>query len=271
MFLEKLLNQHPVISFLYRYIEGLPCHNQELSNAVAKYTLEYLDKNSVTLEQAFEIYNNFIEDFNSDLQIFAKSQKYPYELGTDQRSFNRLEYDVVLLLSVLVSPHRYQLMETLWKQSPPASSACYIGCGPGIEIYLTQARFQSLKAFDAELNPLLKDIFPDVQFQQAYFPTDALTVKFDAIYLIEILEHLSDPLQLLRDSEKHLNDRGRIYLTTATNLPQYDHYYNFPADHTAFEAAISAMGLRIVLNSEIPHQYAEADIAAKNHYYILQK
>ena len=89
--------------------------------------------------------------------------------------------------------------------------------------------------------------------------------------MIELLEHLSEPYILLEKCQKVLSEKGKIFLTTATNIPQFDHLYNFEASHQDFEKKIQNMGLSISFMEEIPHQYITLDIGAKNRFYILEK
>ena len=89
--------------------------------------------------------------------------------------------------------------------------------------------------------------------------------------LIEILEHLEDPDTLLADTAKALRPGGQLYLTTATNIPQFDHLYNYPEDHTGFERQLSNLGLKIDAVEILAHRYMDIEIGAKNHVYALTK
>jgi 2-polyprenyl-3-methyl-5-hydroxy-6-metoxy-1,4-benzoquinol methylase len=52
-------------------------------------------------------------------------------------------------------------------------------------------------------------------------------IKYDAILLIEVLEHLAKPQSLVSQAAKSLTEYGRMFLTTAIDIPQFDHLYNF--------------------------------------------
>lgn len=41
--------------------------------------------------------------------------------------------------------------------------------------------------------------------------------KFDNIFLCEVIEHVEDPIKVLKVAEKHLSDKGTIFITT----PEY--------------------------------------------------
>jgi 2-polyprenyl-3-methyl-5-hydroxy-6-metoxy-1,4-benzoquinol methylase len=132
----------------------------------------------------------------------------------------------------------------------------FIGCGPGIEIELVKGKTQSLTAYDLDIDPFLSHAHPSVDFCNTFFDGSG-DARYDTIYLIEILEHLSDPLALLESCKKVLAPNGRLHLTTATNLPQFDHRYNFePSHETRFK-------------EDIEHAYMTTDIEARNRYYVL--
>jgi len=50
-----------------------------------------------------------------------------------------------------------------------------------------------------------------------------LEMKFDAVLVMELLEHVIDPKKLLLSAEKHLAPGGRVYITTpATPVPHFE-------------------------------------------------
>ena len=51
--------------------------------------------------------------------------------------------------------------------------------------------------------------------------------KYDFITVGEVIEHLEDPLSLLKKIHSFLNDNGTVYLTTPVNAPMIDHIYLF--------------------------------------------
>ena len=270
MSIKNLASQHRVLEFLHRAIEEKPFCNAELSDLMATYILRYLDESGTDLETAFDSYQSFIADFNNDIRGFMETGAYPAVLE-EQRELGRASYDEVLLISCLVSPHRYQIMALICEQTRAGSDAVFVGCGPGLEIALVADKFAQVHAFDLSLGAAPQALLPDVSFYVEYFPSKRLTFGSDAIYLIELLEHLDDPLPILRDCHDFLRPGGRIYMTTATNLPQFDHLYNFPSNHSGFLAQLERMGLTVVLNIEIPHVYQAGDIGAKNHFIVVQK
>lgn len=63
----------------------------------------------------------------------------------------------------------------------------------------------------------------------------ALGQRWDSIVLSEILEHLEDPLEALRNLRRCLEPAGRIYVNVPVNAPTIDHIYLFRSPEEAVE------------------------------------
>jgi len=64
--------------------------------------------------------------------------------------------------------------------------------------------------------------FTNVDVQQ-YVPER----KFDFVTMGEVLEHVPDPLAILKSLHGCLQDQGRMYISTCINCPTMDHIYQF--------------------------------------------
>lgn len=162
-------------------------------------------------------------------------------------------------------------MDLLQTQVTPADTAAFVGCGPGLEIALLKSKFQVVEAYDIALNPRLTALQPDVGFREELFPSPRSLDRYDAIFMIELLEHLANPYTLIEACHSKLAPAGHLYLTTATNIPQFDHLYNFPDDHSEFEQRMQSLGFDIAHVSVLPHAYMTIDVQAKNHLYKLSR
>lgn len=270
MCLKMITSKCRSIEILHRAIEENSLYNPNLSNKIADFILRYLEEIGSDSEAAYIVYEKFITNFNKDIKAYISKGKYPLELGP-QEAFERVKYDMVLLISCLVSPHRYQMMSLICEHARSGSDALFIGCGPGLEIDLVASNFKNIHAFDIALGAPPKKLLPKVFFHEELFPSSSLTKEFDAIFLVELLEHLYNPWSVLSDCINVLRPRGQIYMTTATNLPQFDHLYNFPSDHSNFLAELKSKGLSVLSNIEIQHHYSVGEIGAKNHFIVAQK
>ena len=51
--------------------------------------------------------------------------------------------------------------------------------------------------------------------------------KYDFIVMGEVLEHVEDPVALLKKLNSLLNNNGKAFISTPTNAPTIDHVYLF--------------------------------------------
>lgn len=51
--------------------------------------------------------------------------------------------------------------------------------------------------------------------------------KYDIVTMGEVIEHVEDPLTILKSLHGLLNDDGRLFVTTCANCPAIDHVYYF--------------------------------------------
>ena len=267
-FFFELLELSRLLTVLY---DNLPdeIKSDKLYVKIESYLEKYARFNEISPEKAVEIYTDFIMSFNKHCKLFTKTGKYPVENGLTNFSISREEYDIVLLLSVLFTPHRYRIMQLL-EQSKPAEKALFIGLGPGLELFLTRTKFKEIHAYDLSVNKFLSTEFSGIHINMELY-SGQNSNYFDSIYLIELLEHLQDPYELLDICFKSLIKGGKIYLTTATDIPQFDHLYNFPKDHAKFEEQLKQMGFLVLYKELIQHNYLTMEIKPINHFYIIEK
>jgi len=263
-----LLNASRFLTVLY---ENLPneIKTDKLYNHIQSYLEKYASLNNISAETAVDIYTNFIKTYNKHCKHFIKYGQYPLENEIISFSINREHYDIVLLLSVLFTSHRFRIMQLIY-QKGHSGRALFIGLGPGLELSLTKENLKEVHAYDLSANKFISSEFSDIQLYLELYEGKNENY-FDAVFMIELLEHLLDPYMLLEKCCKSLKKGGEIYLTTATNIPQFDHLYNFPKDHSNFEARIKQLGCVVKYKEVIPHDFLAIEIQACNHFYTLVK
>ena len=266
--LNELTTNNRLLTVLH---DNLPAEikSSDLYKDVTRYFQSYCTSNGISAASVDDTYTKYITAYNKHCKQFIKTGKYPLENGLTDFELSREEYDVVLLISVLFAPHRFRIMELL-SQQQQSGRALFIGLGPGLELFLTQERHSEIDAYDVSINENLPSQFPRAAFHATYY-TGQNQAYYDSIYLIEILEHLSDPFDLLHICAQSLRAGGQIMLTTATDIPQFDHLYNFPDDHSDFEKKCIDLGLTIEVKEKLVHKYLSSELQPSNHFYILQK
>lgn len=240
-----------------------------LMKEVGAYLDKYANFNHITVDVVIEMYTDFISTYNRHCKIFIKTGKYPTENGLDNFFISREAYDITLLLSVLFTKHRFRIMQLL-SQQPAADKALFIGLGSGLEMSLNRKKYKEIHAYDLSINEFVYSEFASQQIHTELYKGQRQDY-FDAIYLIELLEHLEDPFQLLEICHGSLKKGGRISLTTATDIPQFDHLYNFPKDHRNFEERLNQLGYTIIIKEIIEHNYITTNIKPSNHFYSIAK
>ena len=99
-----------------------------------------------------------------------------------------------------------------------------IGAGEHDPMYFSEATWEhgrikgvARRAVAAEINPKLCAHYNakgfDFRCVDATSDTD-LGERFDRIFIGDVIEHVNDPVALLRFAERHLRENGRILLTT---------------------------------------------------------
>jgi 2-polyprenyl-3-methyl-5-hydroxy-6-metoxy-1,4-benzoquinol methylase len=99
------------------------------------------------------------------------------------------------------------------------------------------------------VNFVLKDIFE-------YSDSE----KFDFITIGEVIEHLENPLELLKKLHSMMKENAKMYLTTPVNAPMIDHIYLFN-NVDEIKALLNQAGFRIVkyvkaYSDEMPEELA---------------
>ena len=265
----ELLATKRLFTILSDQVKAASYFDTDLYNQLITFTDAYINYHKLDPKEVTTFYLSYIKAYNKDARLFDETGKYPLELDSERGEPSRKAYSIILLLSTVLTAHRFRIMQLIKAKTLTSDSGLFIGCGPGVEIELVRSMIENLKAYDLTLDPFLADHFVEaVDFRNEYFDGSG-TATYEQIYLIELLEHLCDPFALLADCKKVLAKGGQLFLTTATNIPQFDHLYHFPADHKDFDARVQDMGFSVVYSEDIVHAYMTKSIGYMNKFYIL--
>lgn len=267
--IQKIISHNRLFEILHESLSD-DLKSSKLYELVSSYLDNYASLNNLDAKYISEVYSSYISTFNKHCKKFAKTNEYPYQYEKVSTHVSRIDYDIILILSALFTAHRFKIMQLIAEHLGTETKRLFVGAGPGLELYITEMSGQQNFVYDIALNDLLRSIFPNVQFFQEYF-SDQYTNFFDSIYLIELLEHLKNPFDLLQNCYNAIDFNGKLFLTTATDIPQFDHLYNFPENHDGFDDELTKMGWRILYKEKISHNYLLMSIKPSNHFYIIQK
>ena len=268
-FSESLIEKNRLFTILNDKVLASKYFESDLYQQLLGYTDKYVQYHNLSLKEVKKAYLSFIKEYNKDVRIFDETNKYPLEITEDRQAPSRIDYNIILLLSTFLNPHRFRIMQLIKEKNLAAEKGLFIGCGPGLEIDLTLDKVAEIVAYDLTLDEFLIDHYAkNIEFRNEFFNGEG-TEKYDSIFLIEILEHLKDPFKLLANCKKVMKKSSRIYLTTATNIPQFDHLYNFESDHSHFNKMVTEMGFKIDFSEDIFHSFITKGADSKNKFYIL--
>lgn len=258
--------------FDIQYTELLENNNidNKVLEILTNHFLSYISYIELSDEQISDKHIEFLNEYRLHLREFEKTQKLPYQNKTNSKK-KRLDYDIPLLCSSFLTYHRYCIFETLHNKINVGynQSVLVIGIGPGIELAILKDKSKNIFAYDTDIAAFIKTAFPAVHFSEKHFVYEPDKL-FDKILLIELLEHLENPGILLTDVMKSLKPHGRIHFTTAVNIPQFDHVYNFELNDKNIENWIVKNDFEIEYKLDIPHNYT-IKVNAYNCYYIIKK
>lgn len=89
-----------------------------------------------------------------------------------------------------------------------------VGCGDGLLTKILAEHFEYVIGVDGseEKISLAKKIAPQVEFHTSLFEDFEAVERFDSIIMINILEHIDDPVLFLEKAKNMLNPKGRVII-----------------------------------------------------------
>ena len=243
-------------------------YNPDIVTKIDLFLGSYAEFYNLSISDVIAIYNNFTNDYSKDIREFLKTGKYPFELGV-KREIKRVDYDIVLILSVVLSIHRHRIFSQLISSSNRNSSdIVLIGVGSGLEIEFLSKEHNRITTYDISISDFAKARYSDIEMKESYFK--GTEKNLSSIYAIELIEHLSDPTVFLKMVYDSMMLGGQFFFTTATNVPQIDHLANFP-DMEAFESKLKQIGFTIEQNIVIVHESIDSKLEASNNWFEVKK
>tara|TARA_X000001036_G_scaffold247734_1_gene230930 strand:- start:1090 stop:1890 length:801 start_codon:yes stop_codon:yes gene_type:complete len=257
---EKLLYIHQL------FYNSLTKNQKKIYKKINSFLKLYCKYNCLKNNQLIKEYYKFLNRYMSDCKNFSKLKKYPYQISKVKK-LNRTSYEIALILSCLITPHRFAIMEEISKIGNLKKSL-FIGAGTGLEIYLIKEKLHVFKAYDVGSSKFIYQIIKKENFEQRLY--NFSETEFKTIFAIEFLEHLQKPYEFLAKIYTSMKKNSRLVCTTAKNIPQFDHLYNFTSS-TDFEKKVKKIGFKISYSNIIAHQYDLQKINSNNIFYILKK
>jgi 2-polyprenyl-3-methyl-5-hydroxy-6-metoxy-1,4-benzoquinol methylase len=130
----------------------------------------------------------------------SQGEKEKQEAFTWERSVDFNEYNSVL--------GYYQVQSCLKYAHGPA--VLDLPCGDGLLTSMFSEHFERVVGVDASRTHLARarQRLPDVEFHESLIEDLQLDEKFDSVFMLNILEHVADPILVLRKAASLLKDDG---------------------------------------------------------------
>ncbi|SHG39622.1 class I SAM-dependent methyltransferase [Chryseobacterium sp. OV279] len=257
---------------------------KEEKNYISDYTVfmdKYkgiLEKENLTFDDSINYYLKMIGDFNEEMLDFVRTGKYR---NTSFDDVNRAMYnnpDVMvshmhgLLLSQFLWKHHYsvyQYFKNNIQKYTPVKTYLEIGAGHGLYLEAAMEKigddctFEALDISESSLEltkSLIKSDKVLYHLKNVFDYGD--DEKKDFITMGEVLEHVEDPLSLLKKIKNLIKPEGTIFITTPTNAPSMDHIYLFNTVQEIRDL-IDEAGLEIVSESYFVSEDVDLEKAEK--------
>ena len=237
------------------------------------------EEEKIGLAHVASCYVRMREDMQQLYQEFIRTESYPNTSFEEVRKAiyeqpEIMEYHMHgLTLAQFLWPDQYErfrfFSEYLEKLDFEVRHYLEIGAGHGL--YLQEAirileggvRYDVVDVSPTSIE-LSQNLVRDnrVNFMLAdVFDLDPIT-QYDLIVMGELIEHLEDPLAMLKKARELLTPEGQIYVTTPANAPMIDHIYLF-RNAEEIRSLVREAGLEIIAESKMYADNMPAEIAER--------
>ncbi len=211
---------------------------------------KFLSKNKLSLENGVNSYHEMCTDmFNCHIK-FLRTGRYPVQSLKEAKKnvyFNSVKmksYMVGLAISQFFWETHYKMFKHLQKMILSRSKAhSYLEIGPGhglfshfsLNVLKSLSDYTAIDISKTSLR-LTKDFLEfssktDFNKVGNFINKDFLKIKdkkkYDLIVCGEVLEHVSNPINLLKSLTNRLDKNGRVFISTCANCPAIDHVNEF--------------------------------------------
>ncbi|MCF8448411.1 MAG: class I SAM-dependent methyltransferase [Taibaiella sp.] len=216
---------------------------QRAEDFLHKY-IQLLEKQGLNIEYAVDSYLHLCHDMMYEQIQFVETGKYRYTSFEEVNSRvygnpDTMEYYMHgLLLSQYLWEHHYKILECFYKNINKFSAGVknILEVGGGHGLYANEV----FNAFNFDFDYTMVDISEtsiemaknflkdrDIKFIVEDVYKYETTEKFDLIIMGEVLEHVEDPLTLMKKLYSLGSDNVTAFITVPCNAPAIDHIYLF--------------------------------------------
>lgn len=287
-------------------VEKKPMHSSFINSSIRRLSpdevrsfdeyLHYCLSEGKGLDYLAESYLTLVNDTIREQIYFQRHKRYRYARFEDVASgvyFNNEymeKYMQGLAVASFVWPNQLEMVRFFKTTLPNEKRGSYIEVGPGHGYYLitaiNQSSFETFLGVDispasaAATNSIVNHFKNDSEGQFEIVNEDFLAssfdqMKFDAVVMGEVLEHVEEPELFLRKITEIAEDDAYIFVTTVVNAPAIDHIYHFRTLQEITNMFIEC-GLAVKKQKLLPYagkslQESIEDDLSINAAYVLEK
>lgn len=261
-FIEKLVEKDRLQK---KYIENWKLTEQELEelNNVLQFFAEVYGGKGCDMEYIVDCYlfvNNMVME---ETYYFMLNDSYRYSSfqEVDSIVYNCKDYMEKYMIGLSVSDfiwiNHIKMIRYFVENIGFFAGEKYLEIGPGFGQYLmkaiTKGQFEKYCACDVSLT----SVMGSNQYLEYMKVADKCTVEhkdffsysaeeqFNCIVMGEVLEHVEEPLLMLKKICELLSENGRAFITTVVNAPTIDHIYLFRSIEEVLDMA-KAAGFNVI-------------------------
>jgi 2-polyprenyl-3-methyl-5-hydroxy-6-metoxy-1,4-benzoquinol methylase len=179
------------------------------------------------------------------------------------------KYMIALALSQFIWKHHY-LVFSFYKESvkqiKKKGNILEVGSGHGLLLLETLKVIDKAQSIDVvDISPssiritqnIIKSIDSTLLERINFYTSDIndyqTSKKYDFITIGEVIEHVDNPLKIMKSLYKFLSDSGELFITTCVNCPAIDHIYHFKSINE-IQLLIEEAGFRIKTEITVPSE-----------------
>lgn len=232
-----------------------------------------LDDHKIPYEKVADCYLKLCKDMLLEQIKFRKTGRYSATSFAEvaERVYHSETEMEAMVYGLAISQYLWRnhyglfdfFIDTIGALAPSGAVRRYLEIGPGHGLHLAEsiqtfdgAHFDvvDISAISLGLSRNVIDYFApgrDVAFHLKDVREFECGQQYDLVVINEVLEHLEDPLTMLRTIAGLIGDDGHVFLTTCANAPSIDHIFLYDSVE-AMQAQIAEAGLTIVSEKILP-------------------
>lgn len=253
---ELLKSKYPVIAMSAAALEKkYGDYYKTEADIVLRSIKAVCDGLSLDLEDEIGRYQAYVNGLIAMHKQYLKTFEYPAAnpvfAAQGPCEGRMLRYNLALMFSIVFFIHRFEMYsyfrEMFGKYAPKGGACLEIGTGAGLDAgYMSDSSV--VDTYD--VNPCSKEYLDllgakeNVRFHAEKYDFGK-SEKYDFISMVELLEHVDDPVSYLTGARGALKPNGRAFFTFAVRMPQEDHIFHYKNISEA-KAQVAEAGLRVI-------------------------